>query len=271
MVDTPLDKLLEIGYKNMRQNQQAFRDTAAKIDPKRTPLQILEELDKDHPPARPSAANVSRCAGRPAPVYRAAQDRHDPIDGAADCGRNAAVLRALSTASMDTPGPFENVAKEAFFNVTLPEPNWTKEHIEEHLAVVQSRHHHQHRRSRGLSGPLHAVSVDADSAIQGTQADWTPAPTADGWAHYAEQMMLDRRLRNGDLKLRLGQLQDALLRNARYIVGIEMHTGKDDVRAGSRFLREGGLSDARPRRSRDQARHFRPDVSVLHAGQTARF
>ena len=48
----------------------------------------------------------------------------------------------------------------------------------------------------------------------------------EGWAHYCEQMMLDEGYGNGDPKLRLGQLQDALLRNARYIVGIEMHTGK---------------------------------------------
>jgi len=51
MVDTPLDKLLEIGYRNLRQNQQAFRETAAKIDPKRTPQRILLDLDRDHPAA----------------------------------------------------------------------------------------------------------------------------------------------------------------------------------------------------------------------------
>jgi len=34
-------------------------------------------------------------------------------------------LRApLTFASMDTPGPYETVAKEAFFNVTLPEKDW---------------------------------------------------------------------------------------------------------------------------------------------------
>ena len=49
---------------------------------------------------------------------------------------------------------------------------------------------------------------------------------AEGWAHYVEQMMLDEGFANGDLKLRMGQLQDALLRNARFIVGIQMHTGK---------------------------------------------
>ena len=49
---------------------------------------------------------------------------------------------------------------------------------------------------------------------------------SEGWAHYCEQMMIDEGYGAGDLKLRLGQLQDALLRNARYIVGIEMHTGQ---------------------------------------------
>src|SRR5262249_34880907 len=56
---------------------------------------------------------------------------------------------------------------------------------------------------------------------------------SEGWAHYCEQMMLDEgygefRAGAGNtrevLRLRLGQLQDALLRNARYIVAIKLHT-----------------------------------------------
>jgi uncharacterized protein (DUF885 family) len=58
---------------------------------------------------------------------------------------------------------------------------------------------------------------------------------AEGWAHYCEQMMLDEgygqpgagaKSEREAKFLRLGQLQDALLRNARFVVGIEMHTGK---------------------------------------------
>jgi uncharacterized protein (DUF885 family) len=48
-IDIPLDRLLEIGMANLRLNQQAFKDTAAKIDPNKTAQQILEELEKDHP------------------------------------------------------------------------------------------------------------------------------------------------------------------------------------------------------------------------------
>ncbi|MGH9493247.1 MAG: DUF885 family protein, partial [Terriglobales bacterium] len=50
--------------------------------------------------------------------------------------------------------------------------------------------------------------------------------STEGWAHYTEQMMLDEHVAQDDPKMRLGQLQDALLRNARHVVGIKMHTGQ---------------------------------------------
>src|SRR5437764_11341674 len=46
------------------------------------------------------------------------------------------------------------------------------------------------------------------------------ASNAEGWAHYAEQMMLDEGFRQGEPKYRLAQLQDALLRDVRFIAGV---------------------------------------------------
>ena len=45
---------------------------------------------------------------------------------------------------------------------------------------------------------------------------------------------------NTFLKLRLGQLQDALLRNARYIVGMQMHAGKMTFDQGAEFFEKEG-------------------------------
>ena len=48
--------------------------------------------------------------------------------------------------------------------------------------------------------------------------------------------MLDEGYGDHDPKLRLGQLLDALLRDARFIVGIEMHTGKMTLEQGQTFF-----------------------------------
>jgi uncharacterized protein (DUF885 family) len=62
----------------------------------------------------------------------------------------------------------------------------------------------------------------------------------EGWAHYTEQMMLDEGFGDGDPKLQMGQLQDALLREARFIVGIELHTGNMTLdQAKELFIHEG--------------------------------
>jgi uncharacterized protein (DUF885 family) len=62
----------------------------------------------------------------------------------------------------------------------------------------------------------------------------------EGWAHYCEQMTLDEGFGGDDPKLRLGQLADALLRDARYIVGIKLHTaGMTIDQATDFFVKEG--------------------------------
>jgi uncharacterized protein (DUF885 family) len=63
---------------------------------------------------------------------------------------------------------------------------------------------------------------------------------AEGWAHYCEQMMLDEGV-STDPKMRLGQLQDALLRDARYVAGIQMHTGKWTMEQSVQFFEKEGM------------------------------
>jgi uncharacterized protein (DUF885 family) len=148
-------------------------------------------------------------------------------------------MRALTTASMDTPGPYEKIAKEAFFNVTLPDPHWSARQAEEYLQDF----------NRGV-----IISTATHEAFPGhyVQFLWLQnipskvrkllgcSSNAEGWAHYSEQMMLDEGFGNGDPKLRLGQLQDALLRDVRYIAGIQMHTGKMTLEeATDLFVKEG--------------------------------
>jgi uncharacterized protein (DUF885 family) len=53
---------------------------------------------------------------------------------------------------------------------------------------------------------------------------FSASTNVEGWAHYSEEMVLDQGFHADDPSYRLAQLQDALLRDVRFIVGIEMHT-----------------------------------------------
>jgi uncharacterized protein (DUF885 family) len=248
-VDIPLARLLEIGMANLRLNQQAFKETAAKLDPNKTPREILAELEKDHPAPDKLLQTFRDTLGGLKDFLAQHHIVKLPSEVLPIVQETPPFARALTFASMDTPGPFEKVAKEAFFNVTLPESSWTPQQVEEHMAGFN--------RGTIISTAVHEVYPG-----HYTQFLWVPyAPSkvrkllgcssnAEGWAHYSEQMMLDEgygRTPGVDqdhdtafLKLRLGQLQDALLRNARFIVGIQMHTGTMTFDQGVEFFEKEG-------------------------------
>ncbi len=244
MVDLPLDKLREIGMADLRRNQQAFNETAAKIDPAKTPQQILDEATHDHPAPDHLLQSFRDVLGGLKDYIATKQIITVPSPVLPILEETPPFMRALTTASMDTPGPYEKVAKEAFFNVTLPEANWTPKEVEEHMegfnrGTIMSTAIHE-------AYPGHYVQFlwmqNIPSKVRKLLG---AASNAEGWAHYCEQMMLDEGYGNGDLKLRLGQLQDALLRDARYMVGIEMHTGNMTYEQGiDFFVKEGYQSRA---------------------------
>ena len=239
MVDIPVDQLLQIGYDDLRRNQQWFKRVAAQIDSKKSPEQIQSELQQDHPePDRLLQTFRDDLVGiRQYIVDKQIVTIPSPVTPIVE--ETPPFMRALTFASMDTPGPYETVAKEAFFNVTLPEPDWPKARTESFMG--------QFNRETMIAVAVHEVYPG-----HYVQFLWLPsAPSkvrkllgcgsnAEGWAHYGEQMMLDEGYGNGDPKLRLGQLQDALLRDARYIVGISMHTGKMTFDDAVQFFQKEG-------------------------------
>ncbi len=244
MVDIPLDRLLQIGYDDLYKNQAELKRVAAQIDPSKTPEQILEQVEQNHPQPDQLLQAFRDTFNS---LVEFIQQKHIvtiPSQVRPIVEETPPFGRALSTASMDTPGPYENKATEAYFNVTLPDPSWSAEKTEQWM--------------RGFHRDA-IISIADHEAYPGhyTQFLWVKqAPSkvrkligcssnAEGWAHYSEQMMLDEGYGNHDPKLRLGQLQDALLRDARYIVGIQMHTGKMTLEEATQFfIKEGQQTPA---------------------------
>ena len=183
MVDTPLDRLLEIGKADLRKNQAEFSRVAAEIDPTKTPYQVLEELQADHPaPDQLLQSFRDTFDGLIAFIH----EKHIitiPSDVRPIVEETPPFARALTFASMDTPGPFEKVAKEAYFNVTLPDAHDTPQEVAGFMAEF----------NRGT-----IISTAVHEAYPGhyIQFLWTPqAPTKirkllgantdiEGWAHY---------------------------------------------------------------------------------------
>jgi uncharacterized protein DUF885 len=248
MVDIPLDRLLVIGKTDLHENQEEFRKVAKEIDPDKTPQQVLEMLGKMHPAPDQLLASFRGTFDGLIGFIRAQHIITIPSEVQPTLQETPPFMRATTFASMDTPGPFERVAKEAYFNVTLPGPHDTPEQIEGRMEEF----------NRGT-----IVSTSVHEAYPGhyVQFLWVKqAPTkvrkllgsntnAEGWAHYCEQMMLDEGYGQpgtgakdaADARwVRLGQLQDALLRNARFVVGIEMHRGNISFdQAVDFFVKEG--------------------------------
>ncbi len=244
MVEIPLDRLLQIGYDDLHKNQAELKRVAAQIDPTKTPEQVLAALEQDHPKPDHLLQSFRDTFNSLIAFIQEKQVITIPSDIRPIVQETPPFARALTSASMETPGPYETKATEAFFNVTLPEPTWS--------AAKTNSWMEGFNRGTILSTAIH-------EAYPGhyEQFLWVPKYPSktrkligcgtyiEGWAHYTEQMMLDEGYGGGDPKLRIGQLQDALLRDARYIAGIEMHTGKMTLaQATDFFVKQGHQTPA---------------------------
>ncbi len=232
MVDIPLDRLLEIANADLHRNQAEFARVAKEVDPSKTPQEVLAQLATVHP--------------APDKLLQAFQDQFASLIAFIDSNHIITIpskveptleetppfMRATTQASMDPPGAFETHSTKAYFNVTLPEKDWTPAHIAEHMAAFNV-------------GTITSTAVHEAYPGHYVQFLWQPQfpskirkliganTNIEGWAHYCEQMMLDEgylppntAASSREAKLiRLGQLQDALLRDARFVNSIKLHMG----------------------------------------------
>ncbi len=147
MVDIPLDRLLEIGYADLHKNQAELKRVAALIDPSKTPEQILEQLEQDHPQPDQLLQSFRDTFNGLVQFIQQKQIITLPSPVRPIVEETPPFGRALSSASMDTPGPYENKATEAYFNVTLPEPTWPAQQTKEWMEGFNRRRHYQHCRA----------------------------------------------------------------------------------------------------------------------------
>jgi uncharacterized protein (DUF885 family) len=239
MVATPLSQLLLNGERELRRTQDEMRAVAEEIAPGRGISYALRQLAQDHPTADGLVGDARAELNRIRAFVRTQNILTPPEQENLTVAETPAYARSLSFASMDTPGPFERVATEAYYYLTPPDPNWNERQREEHLS-------HYNRYSLQITSIHEAFPGHYYQLLKLRQQPsrirtaFGAASFVEGWAHYCEQMMLDEGFGGNNPRLRLAQLDAALLRLCRYVVGLRLHTeGMSYTEAVDFFMREG--------------------------------
>ena len=191
LVETPLAEVLAKGEAQLAKDYNAFIATAKLIDPKKTPAEVMAALSDDHPTADDLIPSVLRSveAARTYLVEKGIVTI--PSDVRPRIEETPPYARSGSFASMDTPGPYETKATEAFYYVTPVEADWDAKHVEEHLR---------------LYNPPVVAMINVHEAYPGHYLQFLYAPkfptkvrkllfcgtNAEGWAHYTSAAAIPR-------------------------------------------------------------------------------
>ena len=171
MVDLPLDRLLQIAEADRQKNEDAFQATAKQIDAEQAGRGACSaSLQLDHPPASTLLKTTQDTLDS---LRQFIVDHHIitiPPSDPAHVKETPPFMRSTTSASMDTPGPFETAKLDG---------------VLQHDAA-RSAHGRRRRRTttcaswyyaaivervgaRGVSGPLHPVPVREELSVRRAQ------------------------------------------------------------------------------------------------------
>lgn len=171
-------------------------------------------------------------------------------------------------ASLWTPGPLEVRPQRASYYITDVDQAWPADRQEEHLRDLNdavlwaiSMHealpgHFLHFESlRGLEVPWHKASILA------------PLSVVEGWAHYAEHLVIELGFAKDDPSIELGQLAESLVRLTRLVVGLRLHAEDLSVEQGVRLFREEALLEEASARREAERGTFDPAYVTYALGK----
>jgi len=265
-ITLPLDRLLAIAMRELKDTQEAFRSLAGKLNGG-DPLKAWAKTKSDHPAAG-QLVSEGRSQLDELATFIERQKIVSVPNGEPILVAPTPDFYRWSFASMWTPGPFESKPTRAYYYLTDVDPSWPPDRMEEHLRdynrptlwsisihEVYPGHflHYQHLRrveSKARKSTLFA-----------------PASFTEGWAHYCEAMMIEAGFGRQNPSIRLGQLAEALVRLARFIVCIRLHAEDWSVEQGVRFFRDEAFMEEGSARREAERGTFDPMYLVYSVGK----
>lgn len=236
-IEVPIDEVRKAGVADLARNQARLAEIAREENVSLTDL--FQRLNQDHP----ASADVLPTARAYVEETRKFVTDHAlaSIPGPAVCRVEETPVwgRALSTASMNPPGPFDTGPTEGIYFVTPVDPAWTPVQQEEWLRSFN--------RSLLRNITVHEVFPGHylqflhfhQSAGSLTRKVYLSPSFVEGWAHYAEQLAIEQGLGRENHSAEIAELHDALLRDCRLLASIGLHTqGMTLAEATQLFERE---------------------------------
>ena len=255
-VDVSPQRLLEIGIAQLQKEQTAFTEAAQEIDSSKSAIEVFKQVQSEHPTPESLLADVNKDLENIRKFVITRKLITVPNEIRARVKETPQFRRATSFASMDTPGPFEKRATEAYYYVTPPENDWPPLQKEEWLtafnfysADVVSIHEVY---------PGHYVQFLRLNASPATKVEKIFGSYAfiEGWAHYCEKLMIDEGYGsvakpNDDdarraAKYRMAQADEAMLRLCRLCVAVKMHTQNMTVDEATKFFQDNCYYEEKP-------------------------
>jgi uncharacterized protein (DUF885 family) len=219
-LEITLERLQDIGQRDLARNQTAIEVAAQAIDRARPVAEVVAEVARE----RPSIDGVI-----PAAVAQSAQMRQFvtdhrlvsiPADDQPQIRESPGFLR-WNRAFLRLTGPFESKPLPSFYYITAPDPSWPQAEQDRYVPFV----HHLLFMTIHEVWPgrfLHALHLRTLPSV--ILKSFCTGSTIDGWAHYAEEMMWDAGVGSGRPEVHIGFLTSALLHNVRYLSAIGLHT-----------------------------------------------
>ena len=246
------DRLLAIAMRELHEVQEEFRSVAGKLnggDP-----EAAWRAVKDEHPAPGELVKSAQAQVKELEEFLRRQSIVTMPDAEPVVVAPTPDFYRWTFASMWTPGPFEAKPSRAYYYLTDVERSWPAERQQEHMRSysypilwnisiheVYPGHflHFQHLRQ-------------VESKVR-KSTFFAPASVVEGWAHYCEQMMIEAGFRRSEPAVKLGQLAEALIRLARFVVCIRLHCEDMSVEQGMRFFRdEAFLEESAARREAER-------------------
>ncbi|HKI05628.1 MAG TPA: DUF885 domain-containing protein [Thermoanaerobaculia bacterium] len=255
-VDVSLAELEDAGRRDLERNLAAMREACAAYAPGLSVEECLARVEARKPVGGPVEGARRQIAG----LRRFVEEKGlVSIPGSEEARvEESPPYQRWNSAFIDIPGPYDQHLPSIYY-ISPPDPAWSPKEQAEYIpgeADLLFITAHEVWPGHFLQF-LHAHQVESELGRL-----FVGYGFAEGWAHYSEELMWEAGFGDGDPCLHIGQLQNALLRNVRYVVALGLHAGSLSLEEAERMFREQAFQD--PANARQQASRGTFDPAYLN-------